>query len=175
MEITEQMDIRLVVSDEQTLYNPFNPEVEFGRDVKSYIQSKAATGDPGQSISLTVISREALDEDRFRAAVANWITEERALFRRKEKETKRMLAGLLVIGSILFVLSLALQKQFEVLKYSLLPILGSLALSKAAGILIIDMPTVRSQRWMLDEMERNNVITFEYIDEETVSPGKELV
>ena len=80
MEITEQMDIRLVVSDEQTLYNPFNPEVEFGRDVKSYIQSKAATGDPGQSISLTVISREALDEDRFRAAVANWITEERALF-----------------------------------------------------------------------------------------------
>lgn len=158
----EQTNIRLVVSDEQTLYTPFNPDAEFSWPVKSYIQSKAAIGNPRHSINLTVISREPLDEDRFRAAVANWVGEEKALFRKKEKETKRSLAGLLVIGSALFMLSLALQTQFEVLKYSLLPILGSLALSKAAGILLLDMPTVRAQRWLIDEMERKCEITFEY-------------
>ena len=86
-----------------------------------------------------------------------------------------MLVGLLILGSVFIVLSIALQKQFEVLKYSLLPIMGSLALSKATGTLIIDMPTVRAQRMMISEMEKHNVITFEYVHEDNTSPDKELV
>ena len=73
-----------------------------------------------------------------------------------------MLIGLLAFGSIFLMVSLALQQRFEVLKYSLLPIMGSLALSKATGILLIDMPTIRAQRWMLNELEKKNMITFEY-------------
>ena len=175
MDNIKQNDIRLVVSDEKTLYTPFDPEPEFNSSVKEYIRSKAAVENTGQNINLTVISRQPLDEERFRTAVSNWIIEEKALFRKKENETIRMLVGMLIIGSLFFILSLALQKRFEVLKYSLLPILGSLALSKAAGILLLDMPTVRAQRWMLGEMEKQSVITFEYVHEENLSPDKELV
>ena len=174
-DLIEPKDVRLVVGDESDLYNPFNPETEFSAHVKEYIQSKAAGVDPGQSINLHVISSEKLDEDKFRTAVSNWIEEEKALFKKKERETKRMLVGLLILGSVFIVLSIALQKQFEVLKYSLLPIMGSLALSKATGTLIIDMPTVRAQRMMISEMEKHNVITFEYVHEDNTSPDKELV
>lgn len=174
-DLTEQKDVRLVVEDESTLYNPFNPETEFSVYAKKYIQSKASDADLGQSINLHVISSEKLDEDKFRTAVSNWIEEEKAVFRKKERETKRMLIGLLIFGSVFIVLSLALQQRFEVLKYSLLPIMGSLALSKATGALIIDMPTVRAQKMMISQMEKHNVITFEYVNEDNTSPDKELV
>ena len=172
---TEQEIIQLVVSEEQILYTPFSPEAELNSLVKDYIKSKAIVEDARESFGLNVISQETLDEERFRTAVSNWIKEEKAFFRIKEKETLRTFVGLLVFGSIFIILSLALQKKFEVLKYSLLPILGSLALSKATGILIIDIPTIKAQRRMINEMEKKSVITFEYVHEETASPDEELV
>ena len=73
-----------------------------------------------------------------------------------------MLIGLLVFGSVMIVVSLALVNRFDLLKYSLLPILGSLALSRAVRIMIIEMPVIRAQRWMINEMEKNNMISFKY-------------
>ena len=175
MDRTEQKIIRLDVSDELKLYTPFNPEAEFSESVKKYIKSKAAIEKPGQSFILSVTSRKTLDEERFRAAVADWIREEKALFRIKEQSTILTLLGLLVFGSVFIMVSLALQNQFEVLKYSLLPILGSLSLSKATGILILDMPMGRAQRRIINEMEKKNVVTFEYAHEENTTPDKGLV
>lgn len=175
MDRIKHNNIRLVVNEEHSLYMPYAPDAEFNYPVKEYIRSKSTIEDPGQSIDLTVISRETLDEERFRTAVSNWIREEKALFRVKEKETIRTLVGLLVFGSIFIMFSIALQKRFEVLKYSLLPVLGSLALSKATGILIIDMPTIRAQRKMISDLEKKSVITFEYVHEENTFPDKELV
>ena len=79
MNHAEQQNIRLVVDDEQALYTSFSPEDEFDESVKSYIRSKAASKDQTKSISLTVISKEPMDEERFRAAVSNWIRDEREL------------------------------------------------------------------------------------------------
>ena len=61
----------------------------------------------------------------------------------------------------MIISSLALIDYNDVLRYSLLPIIGSLALSKAAAILVIDMPAFRAQKWILKSMEKNNVISFE--------------
>ena len=162
MDQTERTKITIIVNDEDTLYSSFSPEPEFSDKVQLYIKSKAAVEDMEHSINLHVLSRVPLDEDRFRTAVSNWIRQERALFRKIEKETIRMLIGLLVFGSIFIILSLALEKRIGVLKYTLIPILGSLALSRATGILIVDMPTIKAQRWMLNGLEKNNMITFEY-------------
>ncbi len=73
-----------------------------------------------------------------------------------------MLIGLLIFGSIMIIACLSLQKNIDVLQYSLMPIMGSLALSRAATILIIDMPALSTKRWILDSIEKNNVISFEY-------------
>ena len=162
MDKTEQKNIRLVVDDEQKLYTPFSPDNDFNEPVKAYIRSKMVGKGDHQSIRLTVMSREPLDEERFRSAVANWIRDEKAIFRKAGKDLMRLLAGLLILGSILIVLSLALEKHVEVLKYSLLPVMGSLALSRAAGILVLKMPTNTKSEKLIREMEENSVITFEY-------------
>ena len=162
MDQTEQKKITLVVEDEQALYTKFSPEHEFNESVKSYIRSKTAGKGDHQSISLTVISREPLDENRFRSAVSNWVRDEKVVFGKVEKDMIRTLIGLLVFGSVMIVLSLALQQRFELLKYSLIPILGSLALSKAAGILVLKMPVSAANKKLISEMEETSVITFEY-------------
>ena len=140
MDHAEQQNIRMVVDDEQTLYSTFSPEDEFNESVKSYIRSKAANMDHTKSISLTVIAKEPMDEERFRAAVSSWIRDEKALFRKKQKENVRLLIGSLIFGTILILLSIFIEKQYDVAKYSLLPIMASLALGKAAGILVTDLP-----------------------------------
>ncbi len=158
----EPKNIRLVVNDEQALYSNFSAEDEFSESVKSYIRSKAASKGTRQSISLTVIAREPIDEKKFRLSVANWISEERAVFSKNEKDTSLMMIGKLVFGSIMIVLSLNLQKQYEVLQYSLLPIMGSLALSSATKTLILELPINMAKKKLLRELESESVITFEY-------------
>ena len=73
-----------------------------------------------------------------------------------------MLIGTLIFGSVMLLLCLSLEKIIDVLQYSLMPIMGSLALSKSASIIIMDMPLIRAKRWILEGMEKKNVITFEY-------------
>ena len=162
MDDKKQKNIKIIVQDEKTLYTPFSPEPEFNDPVKKYIRSKIVGSENNMNLNLTVISQKPIDEEKFRAAISNWIRDEEIVFRSDEKNTLRMLIGLLVFGSIMLIMSLNLQNHFEVLKYSLLPILGSLSLSRATGILVIDIPTIRAKKWILHGMEKNNMITFEY-------------
>lgn len=162
MDQTEQMNITLVVDDEKDLYNKFSPGADFSSSVKEYIRARVVSKGDHQGIGMTVRSRHPLDEEKFRAAVSNWIRDEKAVFRKVEKELLRTLVALLIVGSVLIILSLALEKRVEVLKYSLIPILGSLALSKAAGIMVIKMPVNSKNKRLINEMEKTSEITFEY-------------
>ena len=162
MKQEELLNITLVVDDEQSLYTKFSPEADFCDSVKSYIRSKVAAKVDGQGICMTVRSRTPLDEARFRSAISSWISDEKAIFQKVERDLLRALASLLIVGSVMIVLSLSLEKLVEVLKYSLIPILGSLALSKAAGIMIINMPINSRNKKLLREMEEESRITFEY-------------
>ena len=157
-----QKIIRLAVKDEQTLYTPFSPADEFCRPVKLYIKSKLSGGTRDQRIKMIVLSQKRLDEDRFHRAVSNWIRDEKEKFNSSYHDTILKLVGLLIAGSILIILCLGLQTQFSVLKHSLLPIMGTLALTKAGGILLIDLPTGRAVKWMIDNLESNDDIVFEY-------------
>ncbi len=162
MDSAKDMNIRLVVDDEESLYTKYSPDNEFDEAVKGYIRAKALTKGEHQSISLTVISKEPIDEDRFRAAVSDWIADERAVFQKIQRDTIRMMIGMLVLGSVMVILSLVLEQHFEVLKHSLIPIFGALALSKAAESMIITLPVNNANKRLLNEMGEHRRINFEY-------------
>ena len=158
----EQQYIRLVVDDEPSLYSTFSPEDEFSDSVKGYIRSKMTVGGFKRYAGLKVISREPIDEDRFRLAITNWVREEKELFKSDRRETLRLMIGMLVFGSLLVVFNIKLQQKYEVARYSLVPIMGSLSLSRATGILIIDLPIISSKIKALNRMEKGSMVTFEY-------------
>ena len=158
----EKKNISIVVENEQELYTSLSPEDEFNDSVKSYIRSKITGGGMKRYVGMTVISRTPIDEDRFRSAVANWARDEKEALGSDRKEKLRLLIGLLVFGSILVVFSIKLQQEYEVARYSLVPIMGSLSLSRATGILIIDLPILSSQIKAFNRVERGSEVTFEY-------------
>jgi len=167
MDREEQKTIKLVVESEQSLYSTFSPEDEFDASVKSYIRSKAAIGNHNKNISLTVISQKPLDEERFRAAMYNWARDEKALMDAEMKDTMRMLVGMLVFGSIMIILSVMMQKRFEEVQYSLMPIMGSLALGKVVEILIVNIPIYTARKKIINDMQKGTPqkgtpVTFEY-------------
>ncbi len=162
MDNTRQTNVTIVVEDEKALYSTFSPEVEFNESVKAYIKAKIAEQDYNKNISMTVRAHKPLDEEKFRTAVANWIRSEQTLGRMKEKNTIRPLIGLLLFGSVLLWVSIVLVERNDVLKYSLLPIMGSLALSSATKILIIDIPTIHAEKVMTRKTQKNSTVTFVY-------------
>ena len=154
--------IRIVVEDEQILYSTFSPEVELNEFVKGYIRSKIRLMDHSERIDLAVISKEPLDEERFRSAMSKWGEDELALLKMNYKDTFRMLIGTLILGSVMLILNLLLQKRSELVQYTLIPIISGLALGRAAGILAIDLPTYGAKKQLINEMRKNSLITFEY-------------
>ena len=154
--------IRLVVEREQNLYSSFSPEVELDDSVKGYIRSKIRGMDHSEHIDLHIISKVPLDEERFRTAMAKWGEDELALLKMNYKDTFRMLIGTLILGSVLLILNLLLQKRSELVKYTLIPIIASMALGRAAGILAIDLPTYGAKKRLINGMRKNSLITFEY-------------
>ena len=95
MKEKEIKDITVIVNDENSLYVPYSPESIFSEGIKSYIRSKTTEANSGNGIRLIVKSPSAMDEERFRTAVKNWIREEGALFTREEKITSRTLISML--------------------------------------------------------------------------------
>ena len=154
MHHVEQTNIILVVEDEKSLYTNFSPAAEFSHDVKDYIKSKIAGEEDNKRIRLTVVSQEPLDEEKIRSAVSAWISDEKRVLRQSEKNTMRLFFGLLVFGSIMILLSSFLVSRFTVLQNTLIPIMGSVSLTRAVRTLIIDVPKVRAQKWIFKEMEK---------------------
>ncbi len=162
MNNAESVNITIVADNEEKMYQQFSPEDEFSDAMKAYIRSKMASADYRQHIDITVKAREPINEERFRAAVSNWTRDEKKIFRRKKKDMIGTLAMHLILGSVLIIVSLALEKHFTLMKYSLIPILASFALGKAAGILIKELPENGITKAVINTMEHNSMITFEY-------------
>ncbi len=83
----------------------------------------------------------------------------------------------LFTGSVLIILSLLLQERFEMLKYSLLPIMASFALGNAVGIMLEELPNNGRMKFLIKEMEQYSLTTFEYGNgrdpEESTKPDTE--
>lgn len=161
IDLKETNFVEIVVNDENDLYTPLSPDNEFDQGVRSYIKSKIALLGYDTNIGLRVISRDPLDEERFRSAVKNWIRDEKISMRQESRESNRIMFGMLVVASVFIILSLVLSKYISVLSYTIIPVLGSVALGRAAGIFITEMPINKAKQKMADELEMNSPVVFE--------------
>ena len=161
----EIKDIRIIVENENSLYVPYSPESEFNEGLKSYIRSKVAELSSGSGIRLVVISPTAMDEEKFKTAIRNWTRDQKAVFAREDKITSRTLISLLVFASFFIILSMYLSKYDNVFSYTIIPVLGSVALGRAAGMFISEMPVSKGKKHYLKEVEKNSTIVFERMGE----------
>ena len=89
MKENKPVNIKIKVDDEETLYTPFTPDPDLNYHIKAYIKTKSAGIDYKSTIALTVISKSHIDEDKFMTAIANWISDEKAIFRNQNCRISR--------------------------------------------------------------------------------------
>ncbi|MBR2836149.1 MAG: hypothetical protein IKE43_10660 [Coriobacteriales bacterium] len=159
-------DIKLVVNDEDRLYTPLSPEIEFDQGIKNYIKSKIEIAGYRNNIRLTVISHSAIDEDKFRSAVVKWAQDERSLYHQEAKTLTHMLIGMLILASLFIILGIILVQQSQTFSYTIIPVLGSIALGKAAGICVVDLPINKAKLKMLEKLDKNSPVVFERSESE---------
>jgi hypothetical protein len=159
-------ELKIAVNNEEDLYTPLSPDNEFTIGVKTYLSSKVALAEFKNNICLTVISSVPIDEERFRSAVASWIHDEKIVFKQQSKISTRMLIGMLLVASLFITVSLSLVEHVNVFSYTIIPVLGSVALGKAAGICITEIPINNAKLKLINELEKNNTIIFKYKESE---------
>ena len=160
----EIKDIRIIVENENSLYVPYSPESEFNEGIKSYIRSKVAEESSGSGIRLIVMSSSPINEEKFKTANRNWIRDQKAIFAREDKISTRTLLALLVFASLFIILSMYLSKYDNVFSYTIIPVLGSVALGRAAGMFITELPVSKGKKYYMDMVEKNSTVVFERID-----------
>ena len=61
------------------------------------------------------------------------------------------------------ILSLSLTERTDIFSYTIFPVLGSVALGRAASICIAELPMNDARIKLLNEIEKGNTIIFERI------------
>jgi len=162
MESNDLYSIMLQVTDEQSLYQPLNPEDEFSAGVKQYIRSKAVCINKKQSLKLVVISPDALNQERFKSAVMNWIHEEKTRFRQETDRNYFVQVRMLITG-ILFILLGSFWKNHigdESLMHIVISAIGSFGLGRAVAAWIERLPENTMTLRLINEMEATSLIEF---------------
>lgn len=157
-------DIKIIVNDEKSLYVPYSPDSEFNEGIKSYIRLKTTEAKMDHSIRLIVMSPFAMNEEKFRTAIRNWVKDEKILFEREAKISRQMMIAMLVIASLFIVLSMYLSKYDNVFSYTIIPVLGSVALGRAAGMCVTEFPVNAAKKHFLNEVEKTSTVVFERTD-----------
>ena len=162
MKQKEYLNIKILVKDEQDLYMRFSPADEFSDSLKRYIRSKTACADQDQHIKLEVTSSAPLDQERFRSAAANWINEEKALFRQEFKRNNLSQIRMLILGIVFIIIGMLLESYINMMPliYMAITTIGSFGLGRAVAAWIEQLPENRKMLQLTNEMEKTSLIEF---------------
>ena len=107
-------EIVLIVKDEESIYVPYDQEIEFNPKVKAYIISKIRDEDVEKDFRLKVISSTELDEERFKVAVLNWISDDKGKYQDKLKQNNHVQKVLIIVGFVFIGLSMLWERMIGI-------------------------------------------------------------
>lgn len=148
--------IRMKIDEERDLYNPLDPDgLMLSDDVKAYILEHLEERKLGQDVELIVSSEEALDEEKLRTALNEWVDDEYEDCRREVRRNHLQQYWMLGIGVVFIALSVAIEAAVGAVWYNIVSTIGAFSMWEAAGIWIIQNPGLRlRQRKILSLKEK---------------------
>lgn len=139
-------DIKLVIHDENVLYNPLDRTV-ISNDVALFIKDRIS--EIHSSLNLGIISDEPVDIERLKKAIDTYVqTEKRKLDFELRWNSLRQLR-LFLIGIAFIALWLFASSKIKEIWLEVLSIIGSFAVWEAANIWVIDKPDIRIKKRLL--------------------------
>ena len=139
--------ITLNVTDEERLYNSFDPQRDLLCDeVKTYLMSNVQIEGRKDGVSLEVRSAAPIDEERFAAAIHRWAEDEEASIKAAHRKNAVQQLWMFGVGVLFIALSLMLQPMLNVVWFTVLSTIGAFSMWEAAGIWIVENPKLRMRK-----------------------------
>lgn len=143
-------DIKLVIQNENDLYNPFDPST-ISDDVISFIKDRTDTSHSG--LTLSIISVSSIDTERLKKAFASYVILQRKKLDQERRRNRIQQLRLFLIGITFIACWLFVSSKTEGVWPEVLSIIGSFAVWEAAGIWLIDNPNMRIKKLMIRLLE----------------------
>ena len=143
-------EIDLNIAKESDLYNPLDPTGRtISSDIMGYIDEQLEDRELGESLTLSIICPEPVDEQRLHDAMV--LTEERIGRRlRKEKRALQVNSLRLVLIGVVFILIGILGKDtLHVVMSSIIGTIGSFSIWEAANAWLQQIPRIRKEQRIL--------------------------
>lgn len=156
-------EVMLNVTDEEQLYNSFDPRRNLLRDeVKTYLLNEVQIDGRMDGINLEVRSSAALDEERFADGLHRWIADEERSIEKTSRRNTFQQIWMFGIGVLFITLSLLLQPMVGVVWFTVLSTIGAFSMWEAASIWIIQNPKLRMRRRAVARLKEGLTLSFQH-------------
>ena len=156
-------EVTLNVTDEEQLYNSFDPRRNLLRDeVKTYLLNEVQIEGRMDGINLEVRSNAALDEERFADGLHRWIADEERSIEKTHRRNMFQQIWMFGIGVLFITLSLLLQPMVSVVWFTVLSTIGAFSMWEAASIWIIQNPKLRMRRHAVARLKEGLTLSFQH-------------
>ena len=154
-------DIALNVTNEEQLYNSFDPQRNLlNEEVKSYLLGEVQIEGRMDGINLEVRSTTPIDEERFKSSIRRWIEEEEQSIRVTRRRNVIQQAWMFGSGVLFIALSLLLQPVVNVVWFTVLSTIGAFSMWEAASIWIVQNPKLRLRKHAVKRLDSELALRF---------------
>ena len=152
------MKISIDVVDEMNLYNKFDRDgLTLSEDVISYIISKAEVNLLKDKIEIELISKEAIDENKFIAAFNNYIEDQSKILKKEDRLNLTKQIWMSIIGVIFIAMSISLSIKFDDLILEVISTIGSFALWEAANSWLLERKSLKLSKIHLIKLSNSEI------------------
>lgn len=154
-------DITLNVTDEEQLYNSFDPQGNLLKDeVKTYLLGEIEIEGRVDGVRLGVHSATPLDEGRFNDGVRRWVEDEEESIKATHRVNVIQQMWMFGLGVLFIALSLLLQPMVSVVWFTVLSTIGAFSMWEAASIWIVQNPKLRLRKHAVKRLKEQLTIHF---------------
>ena len=162
--------LKLSVDNEKELYHAFDPdETQLSDEVVSYLSDRMTERNLGEEVDLQIISPDPVDEDKFRNAVAKWVSDEQRLIRIERRKNLLQMIWRFGLGMLFIIISLMVQSKVSAVWFTVLSTIGAFSIWEAANIWIIENPKLRMRKRVMEKM--SGYITIRFVAQSSEGGG----
>lgn len=139
--------MKIKIDSEGELYNSFDKyEETLSEDLISYINNKEEVSSIKEKETIELISKEKIDEDKFKKAFEKYCNEQLMLIKRKQKINSTKQIWLLVLGIIFIIFSITLADKLNVIVLEIISTIGSFSIWESANSWLLQSKVIKFEK-----------------------------
>ena len=151
---------------ENDIYSTFGGPGNLSGEFKDYVIDKLKDSDTLDSVQLTFVSSEPMDEMRVRESIGIWIKDEAHDLQREEHAMKLHQMWLLIVGVVFVAVGIAVELLVSEFSFTVLSTIGAFALWEVANGWIVENPQMRLRKLWVKHMNDNYAVIFKTLNDE---------